>query len=140
MMTTAKQTPSSELPRAIAEAMYKVKHLSEKEYGEHCFVIMPNAEIRDYVGKLFTPLDPKQFHELTGDSENHAKICDVLDEWFSDASPARTEKWKNGQKTAKHVKTLEWYKNPIYLTESGGWRAWWLRAYLQVLRDGGDEK
>lgn len=61
--------------------------------------------------------DNDQFHKLTGDPETHAKIFGVLDEWFSRG-------------------VIEWYENPAYLTKNGGWRAWWLRAYLQILLDG----
>lgn len=122
-MTTAKQTPESELPRAIAEAKgWKiisrlVGYMWEDKDGSPTYRYdkWENLIKDDYL-----------FHELTGNPETHAKICSVLHSWFTLWGPA-DELARDSE-----IETI-WWQNPTYLTENGGWRAWWLRAYLEIL-------
>jgi len=144
-MISAKQTPEEELPRAIAEALgweyISTKHAPKygRWFNNGKYVI--SEPWWDPVHKL------DQFYELAGDPETHAKICDVLDEWFSQESfytngapsvdtpySSKVEVYE-GPGDMKLNPGWKWYKNPAYLTENGGWRAWWLRALLEITRN-----
>lgn len=140
-MISAREIPVSELPRAIAEVIY----------GNTVRIINNGNTITVPIGRVFgtymefDPFESNQFHELTGDPETHAKICDVLDEWFSqepfytngvpsvDTPYSSKVEVYEGLGDTKLNPGWKWYKNPAYLTENGGWRAWWLRTYLQIL-------